>query len=92
AKAAELFSGQVLDIDIQLNVRQDLDAGAEWEWGGPEDRIVDAIRWETPLPWSGIAPKDYAASPGSMVDIERDAGRLPHQRVALDQHHTDSPD
>lgn len=91
AKAAELFPGRDIVVEIQLNVRRDL-GGEGDDWYGPEDQIVEAIREETALPWSGIAPKDYAASPRSMVDIERDAGRLPHQRVDLGQYRDDLPD
>jgi hypothetical protein len=47
-------------------------------WG--LERLDEAGRWNTPLPGSGIAPKDYP--PGAdIAQVERAAGRLPHQRI-----------
>jgi hypothetical protein len=71
ARAAELFPGLEVAIELQEGIQDRWD-----EWTGPEDRIVDATRWATPLPWSGIAPKDYpATSPG--VDRRRRTSSRP---------------
>jgi hypothetical protein len=44
------------------------------------ERLYEAGWANTPLPGSGIAPKDYP--PGAdIAQVERDAGRLPHQRI-----------
>ncbi len=46
---------------------------------GPAEVLIDAARHMTRLPWSGLRPVDYPL--GGIVDLERAAGRLPHQRL-----------
>lgn len=76
AKAAELFPDVPVQVEVDLgdHTFPELD-----DLYGPGERLVEVARQETRLPWSGLAPKDYPA--GGFVDVERAAGRLPHQRV-----------
>jgi len=46
---------------------------------GPAEVMIDAARHTTRLPWSGLPPADYPLS--GIVDVERLARRLPHQRL-----------
>jgi hypothetical protein len=77
AEAARRYPGVPVETTI------DIDEGT-WRddslYDVPEDVLINAAVDQTPLPWSGIAPKDYP--PGqSIADIERAGGRLPHLRL-----------
>lgn len=76
ATSAELFPGVPVEVEVDLDGRRfpELD-----EFDGPEEQLVEAAQRDTKLPWTGIAPRDYAAR--EIVDVERAAGRLPHQRL-----------
>jgi hypothetical protein len=49
---------------------------------GAEYLLWEKARLDTPLPWSGIAPRDYP--PGSIEDADRAAGRTPLARIQVD--------
>jgi hypothetical protein len=68
-------------VEITIDTGERTWRGDSPYWGEvPEERLIDAAVSTTPLPWSGIAPKDYP--PGQTVaDTERAAGRLPHLRL-----------
>jgi hypothetical protein len=77
AEAGRMYPSVAVEITIDTD---------EWIWRddssypSPEEQLIDAAVDQTPLPWSGIAPKDYP--PGQSVsDTERAAGRLPHLRL-----------
>lgn len=76
--AAELFPGLLVPIDIRVEVDVPGDDD-RWDVFGPESPLIDAARRGTPLPWSGLRPHEYPV--GRAVDVERAAGRLPHQRL-----------
>jgi hypothetical protein len=79
-EAARIYPGVPVEITVDTGERT-------WRadslyWGEvPEERLIDAAVTATPLPWSGIAPKDYPAGQ-SIADTERTAGRLPHLRLS----------
>lgn len=81
ARVNEFFPGVDVEISVDLDHRMGGDPSYD-EWDGLEEPFLDAIRMGTPLPWSGLAPKDYPLNPADVVEVERSAGRLPHQRVA----------
>jgi hypothetical protein len=79
AAAGQLYPGIAVEITIDTGERTWRDESPYWG-EVPEEALVDAAVNATPLPWSGIAPKDYP--PGqSIADTERAAGRLPHLRL-----------
>ncbi|MFW6774714.1 hypothetical protein ACOACO_10550 [Nocardioides sp. CPCC 205120] len=51
------------------------------EYVTPEYELLEHARLHTPLPGSGLAPIDYPPTV-PIVDVEREAGRLPHTRLA----------
>lgn len=57
--------------------------GAGDEWDGPAYRLWERARMATPLPHSGIAPKDYP--PGGIAEADRAAGRTPLARLQNDE-------
>ncbi len=74
--AAELYP----DVDVEVLVNVDGWPPAAAYYDTPADRLIDLARELTPLPWTGVAPIEYP--PGApIVDTERAAGRLPHQRL-----------
>ncbi|HEX7164383.1 MAG TPA: hypothetical protein VF223_24460 [Trebonia sp.] len=85
AEAGRMYPGVAVEITIDTADEITIDTD-EWIWRddspyfSPKEPLVDAAVDQTPLPWSGIAPKDYP--PGqSISDTERAAGRLPHLRL-----------
>lgn len=81
ARVNEFFPGVDVEISVDLDHRAASDPSYD-DWDGIEEPFLEAIRVGTPLPWSGLAPKDYPLNPADIVEVERSAGRLPHQRVA----------
>jgi hypothetical protein len=77
AEAGRAYPGIAVEIVIDTDVRTWPDDSLYW---GPEDQLVARAVDQTPLPWSGIAPKDYPSGQ-SVADAERAAGRLPHLRA-----------
>ena len=77
AEAARHFSGTPIEVTIDLT---DDASDESTEWDSPEARLLDYARQATPLPGSNLAPKDYPPD-RSIRDVERAAGRLPHQRL-----------
>jgi hypothetical protein len=79
AEAGQMYPGVPIEISIDTDERTW--RGDSPYWGAtPEEMLIDAAVGKTPLPWSGIAPRDYP--PGqSVADAERAAGRLPHLRL-----------
>lgn len=80
ALAAELFPGVVVEVEVRFDIRAGF--GDVDEFWGPEETLVDALQRRTPLPWSGLTPGQYPFEPTGIVALEREAGRLPHQRLA----------
>lgn len=78
AEAARMYAGVPVEITIDTDERTSRDDSPYWG-ETPDEVLIDAAVGKTPLPWSGIAPTDYA--PGSVADTERAAGRLPHLRL-----------
>ncbi len=76
--AAELFPGVPVAIRVDLH-ETDLTVDKLDDTVGPAEVLIDAARHTTRLPWSGLRPADYPL--GRIVDLERAAGRLPHQRL-----------
>jgi hypothetical protein len=56
------------------------DLSQEQPTWGPLARLSEAGWASTPLPGSGIAPKDYPCG-DEIASVEHDAGRLPHLRL-----------
>lgn len=84
AQAAHLFRGQRIETVVETVVEVDRRGWVVDYDGGyptPERRLVDAVRRVTPLPWSGLTPTDYPLDPQQLLEVERSAGRLPHQRL-----------
>ena len=79
AEAGQMYPGVPVEITIDTDERTW--RGDSPYWGEtPEEMLIDTAVGKTPLPWSGIAPRDYP--PGqSVADAERAAGRLPHLRL-----------
>jgi hypothetical protein len=79
--AAELFP--TLPVPVEAIVEQDWqnDLGpAGDDWDGPAWRVWDAARLDTPLPGSGIPPRDYPVG-ADIAQVERNAGRTPLARL-----------
>ena len=81
AEAGRRYPGITVEITIDTDERTWRD-DSPYYGETPEEALIDAAVSTTPLPWSGIAPKDYPLGQ-SVADTERAAGRLPH--VRLDQ-------
>jgi hypothetical protein len=80
AEAARIYPGVPVEVTVDLDERTW--RGDSLYWGAvPEERLIDAAVNETPLPWSGIAPKDYPSGQ-PVAEAERTAGRLPHLRLS----------
>jgi len=79
AEAARKYPGLAVEITVDTDERITRD-DSPYYGEVPEEALVDAAVSSTPLPWSGIAPRDYPAGQ-SVADAERAAGRLPHLRL-----------
>lgn len=78
AEAASRYPG--VPVEVTLDIDERTWRGDSPYWGAtPEEALIDAAVSMTALPWSGIALRDYP--PGSVADVERAAGRLPHLRL-----------
>jgi len=71
---------QGITVEIQLEVTTDV-ARAEPPWDELAERLHETARFATPLPGSGIAPRDYPAGQ-SIAETETAAGRTPRERLA----------
>ncbi len=83
AAAAELYPN--LPVPVEVVVDLDWQGGnlvVDDEWDGPAYQLRDRARMTTPLPHSGIAPKDYP--PGGIAEADRAAGRTPLARLQSD--------
>lgn len=79
-EAARRYPG--IPVEIDLNPTPAAGGSHELSVYGPEAQLIEFATFHTPLPGSGIPPKDYP--PGtSIYDAETAAGRLPHLRVPL---------
>jgi hypothetical protein len=79
--AAELFPTlpAPVEVIVELDWQNDLGPAGE-DWDGPAWRVWEAALLDTPLPGSGIPPRDYP--PGAdIAQAERDAGRTPLARL-----------
>jgi len=76
----------------QLGLHIEIVVDDEERWGGVKEegdapgeqieQMIQEVVATTPLPWSGLLPRDYPTGPAAIVELERVAARLPHQRVA----------
>jgi hypothetical protein len=79
--AAQLFPTLPVPVEVivELDWQNDLGPAGE-DWDGPVWRVWEAARLDTPLPGSGIPPRDYP--PGAdIAQAGRDAGRTPLVRL-----------
>jgi hypothetical protein len=79
--ATELFPTLPVPVEVivELDGQNDL-APSGGDWDGPAWRVWEAARLDTPLPGSGIPPRDYP--PGAdIAQAERGAGRTPLARL-----------
>lgn len=87
AKAARLGIDIEVHVDLEAgSLPDDLEAGSLPDdldgFYGPEEVLLEGLTRTTPLPWSGLTPRQYPSTATEIVDLERTAGRLPHQRLA----------
>jgi hypothetical protein len=87
ADAGRMYPGTAVEITIDTDERTWRDNSPYWG-AVPEEALIDAAVSATPLPWSGIAPKDYPSGQ-SIADTERAACRLPHLRPGRAAGHRD---
>jgi hypothetical protein len=81
AEAACRYPGIPVEVTIDTDERLSPDYSDYWV-PGPEKKLTDTAVDTTPLPWSGMTPKEYPAPAGlSIASTERAAGRLPHLRL-----------
>lgn len=84
--AAEKYPDLAVEVEVRSGFPQDRD-GLDDD-GSPEAYLLEVAIGTTPLPWSQVAPNDYIAQGSgcdpwrALRDIERAAGRLPHQRAS----------
>lgn len=79
---AEATAAQLgLDVEISIDLDDGVASHTTDEFYGPVEELVEAINTTTALPWSGLSVTDYPRTPQEIVDLERTAGRLPHQRL-----------
>jgi hypothetical protein len=79
--AAELFPTLPVPVEVVVELDWQSDLGPVGEdWDGPAGRVWEAARLDTPLPGSGIPPRDYSPS-ADIAQAERDAGRTPLARL-----------
>lgn len=79
--AAELLPTLPVPVEVivELDWQNDLGPAGD-DWDGPAWRMWETARLDTPLPGSGIPPRDYP--PGAdIAQAERDAGRTPLARL-----------
>lgn len=84
AAVEEELAGRYPHLEVVVDV--DLDRYADVElrdfdgYETPEEQLLQHAIDHTPLPGSGLTPRDYP--PGPIGDHERAAGRLPHTRMS----------
>lgn len=82
-EADRRYPGVSVRIDVNTTPAGDREPKDLEPDGLPEARLLEFAALHTPLPGSGIAPKDYP--PGtSIYDAEKAAVRLPHLRLPAD--------
>lgn len=80
--AAEAIAAELgLDVEISVDLDEGVASHTAHEFYGPVAELVEAINSTTALPWSGLPITEYPNTPQEIVDLERTAGRLPHQRL-----------
>ncbi len=79
AEARRMYPGIPLEITIDVDERTWRDDSSYWG-ATPGEALIDAAVDATPLPWSGMTPRDYP-SVRSIASTEHAAGRLPHLRL-----------
>jgi hypothetical protein len=77
--AAQMYPGVRVEITVDTAERTWRDDSLYWG-AVPEEALTDAAIDATPLPWSGMTPRDYP-SVQAIAGTERAAGRLPHLRL-----------
>jgi hypothetical protein len=78
--ATELFPNLPVPVDLIADLDWRGDLGPDHEWDGPQWRLWETARRNTPLPGSSIPLADYP--PGAdIAQLEREAGRTPLARL-----------
>ncbi|MGH3432397.1 MAG: hypothetical protein ACRDQB_06120 [Thermocrispum sp.] len=90
-EAARRYPGIPVHIDLRT-IGPSTTADADWDcYDSPETHLIEFATRHTPLPGSGIAPKDYPAGT-SILAAETAAGRLPHLRLPTGPQVTETTD
>lgn len=80
--AAELFPGLRVPVEVIVKRHWQSELGPDFEFNGPEWRLWETARLNTPLPGTGIPLRDYPSTTGTTVsEIETAAGRDPLTRL-----------
>jgi hypothetical protein len=81
AEAGRMYPGVDIGVEITIEIGYRTRRDDSPYWGeAPEEALIDAAIDKTPLPWSGITPRDCPRGQ-SIADTERAAGYLPHLRL-----------
>jgi len=79
--AVELFPSLRVPVKVIVELEWQRDIGlVDTAWDGPEWRLWESARRNTPLPGSGIPLRDYPLM-RDVDQVERDAGRTPLARL-----------
>lgn len=79
-EAVRVYPGMPIQIDVNLSAADASAADDLANDGLPQTLLLEYALLHTPLPGSGIAPKDYPRA-SSIREAEMAAGRLPHLRM-----------
>jgi hypothetical protein len=77
---ADVFPGLRVPVEVITESRPQEDRGRDSAWNSPRWRLWGTVRWNTPLPGTGIAFRDYPTT-ATVGEIERAAGRDPLTRL-----------
>lgn len=81
--AADLYPNLRVPVQVAVELQWQNSLGSGEDFTGPAAVLFEKARLDTPLPGSGIAPKDYPLEPSSSVaQVERDNGRRPLDRLS----------
>lgn len=76
-ETARRYPGVPVEIELCLTGAPD---AASDDYASPEVVLIEHATLHTPIPGSGIAPKDYPVG-ARIYDVETSANRLPHLRL-----------
>lgn len=80
-EAARAYPGTPVHIDLRSADQAATTNVDDWDfYDSPETHLIEFATQHTPLPGSGLTPKDYPAGT-SILAAETAAGRLPHLRL-----------